>query len=98
MVTHKITIYPKMKNKIIFLLRMLALISIILSLSILAFAQFQQPPYADSENVACGNSVCERAIIELKIGEEKNIDIGGKTHKIKLTQIEKVPEGGSYDY
>ena len=75
---------------------MLVLISISLTfLSAMAFAQTQ---FTDSESVVCGNSVCERAIIELKIGEEKSIDIGGKVHKIKLAQIEKVPDGGYYDY
>lgn len=57
-----------------------------------------QSQYTDSTSVVCGNGVCERGQVELLVGEEKSFDVGGKTHTIKLVKIEKVEDGGYYDY
>ena len=75
-----------MKNRSIFLFFV-----VLVFLVQQAFAQFS---YTESGSVVCGNSVCERALVEINIGEEKNIDIGGKLHTFKLDRIEKVGDGG----
>lgn len=70
----------------------------VLVLFVLATPISAQSQYTDSTSVVCGNGVCERGQVELLVGEEKSFDVGGKTHTIKLVKIEKVPEGGYYDY
>ncbi len=48
-----------------------------------------QSPLTYSDKIECGNNVCEAATLNLKIGEEKSIEIAGTTHLFRLIKIEK---------
>lgn len=75
-----------MKNRIIFLT---VPIFVLISLSLQSFAQYEYQYNAN--NIICGNGACEHMSVKLKIGEEKSIDIGGKTYTFKLVNIENTP-------
>lgn len=48
-----------------------------------------QSPLTYSNKIECGNNVCEASTLNLKIGEEKSIEINGKAHTFRLIKIEK---------
>lgn len=69
----------------VFLLNLL----ILLAPAFLIVSVSAQSPYQHTDKIACGNNICEAVALNLKIGEEKSIEIAGKTHTFRLIKIEK---------
>jgi len=73
-----------MKEKIMFIL----ILPIFLSLALLNLPAFAQSyDYTESESITCGNGICEVMEFQLKKGEERQIEIAGKTYSFNFLKI-----------
>ena len=68
----------------------LSLLLFLLVLLLPAYATYYQYKY-QSPSIICGNGFCEHISFKIKIGEEKSVEIAGKTYTFKLVNIENIP-------
>ncbi len=81
-----------MIKKIFLPVFLVLVISLIVSFS---SAQFSTD-YKQAKSIICGNDSCERAEIEIKIGEQKTIQLGEKSYIFKLIRIDQEPQKNRY--
>lgn len=64
---------------------------LLLSILLVSLVYSQSPWTYSPRGISCNNGICETSSLRLKIGEEKSMEIAGKSYSFKLVNIEETP-------